>query len=168
MNHRIDLTKFPGVPQFDPLMLVHGEEHLSVYKQVEVDKTYEVHEEIIDLQQKGGSGSVLIMQTKIITPLDELVARIKTGFFIRGLTGHEYESQGHKVIQLTPKPQRDPDHCIDEKTSENQAFIYRLSCDLNPLHVDPDQAGGFDRPILHGLCTIGIASRSLYELYFQQ
>ena len=49
MNHRIDLTKFPGVPDFDPLMLVHGEEHLQIYKQIEANKTYEVCEEIIEL-----------------------------------------------------------------------------------------------------------------------
>ena len=92
MNHRIDLTKFPGVPDFDPLMLVHGEEHLQIYKQIEADKTYEVCEEIIELQQKGAAGSILVMQTKIMTPLDEIVAKIKTGFFIRGLTGHGYEN----------------------------------------------------------------------------
>ena len=60
-------------------------------------------------------------------------------------------------------PDRTPDHQVSYETLPNQALIYRLSGDLNPLHSDPSFAsmGGFDRPILHGLCSYGFTGRAL-------
>jgi len=60
-------------------------------------------------------------------------------------------------------PERDPDHAVTYQTSPDQAFVYRLSGDRNPLHTDPQFAamGGFDRPILHGLCSYGFTGRAL-------
>ncbi len=70
---------------------------------------------------------------------------------------------GPKSEPVKPPEGAAPDFSISYKVAENQAALYRLSGDLNPLHLDPAAAkrGGFDRPILHGLCTYGIAARSL-------
>jgi acyl dehydratase len=70
---------------------------------------------------------------------------------------------GPKAEPITPPAGVDPDFSISCKVAQNQAALYRLSGDRNPLHVDPAAAkrGGFDRPILHGLCTYGIATRLL-------
>jgi acyl dehydratase len=70
---------------------------------------------------------------------------------------------GPKAEPLDPPQEAEPDFSISYKVAENQAAIYRLSGDLNPLHLDPEAAkrGGFDKPIIHGLCTYGFATRAI-------
>ena len=70
---------------------------------------------------------------------------------------------GPKAKPVTPPEKVAPDFSFTYKVAENLAALYRLSGDRNPLHIDPAAArrGGFDRPILHGLCTYGIAARAL-------
>jgi acyl dehydratase len=70
---------------------------------------------------------------------------------------------GPKTEPIDPPDGVSPDFSISYKVADNQAALYRLSGDLNPLHLDPEAAkrGGFDRPILHGLCTYGFATRSI-------
>ena len=85
----------------------------------------------------------------------------RTGLFIRGEGGFGGE-RGPSGARNQP-PSRDPDHVVSYATRADQALLYRLSGDRNPLHSDPAFAkrAGFDRPILHGLCTFGMAGRAL-------
>jgi acyl dehydratase len=68
---------------------------------------------------------------------------------------------------MPKKPDRAPDATVTEPTQPNQAILYRLCSDNNPLHISPSQAatGGFERPILHGLCFFGFASRAILSSF---
>ncbi len=92
----------------------------------------------------------------------KLVAVAIGGSFLRGVTG--FESKGPPLPpRVSPPAGREPDAEVEEGTAAEQALVYRLSGDYNTLHADPEiaQAVGFDRPILHGLCTFGHAARAV-------
>jgi len=87
--------------------------------------------------------------------------------FIRGIGGFGYTGNSPTSI---PEPlDRQPDLSTTEQTATNQAIFYRLCADLNPLHISPEMAsqGGFERPILHGLCYFGYAGRSILSAICQ-
>ena len=83
--------------------------------------------------------------------------------FIRGIGGFGYKGTPQKLIPA--KPSREPDCVVEEKTVPNQAILYRLSGDSNPLHIDPNMAamGNFEKPILHGLCFYAIGAKLVYQ-----
>jgi acyl dehydratase len=84
--------------------------------------------------------------------------------FIRGIGGFESQPKKYKTyIKIPQLPKRNPDAVLKEKTREDQAVLYRLSGDDNPLHIDPEMAqmGNFDKPILHGLCSYGICAKKI-------
>ena len=92
----------------------------------------------------------------------ELYATVKTSLFLVGRGGFGYKGKVPKT-NFPPPPKRAPDHVADEGMPNNQAFLYRLNGDMNPLHVDPDRSSmfGFPVPILHGLCSLGYSARAL-------
>jgi len=159
------LFSIKGVPQFNPMMLLHGEQTVISYKPIlpgTVCKTKTVATDIAD-KVKGA------LLTVTITLSDETgsfkYADCIFRFFIRGLGGFGDKGLDNSTIPSVPK--RAPDSVSEEKTEENLALLYRLSGDINPLHIDPNMAalGGFEKPILHGLCTYGISVRSVYEKF---
>jgi acyl dehydratase len=86
---------------------------------------------------------------------------VRNSSFLRGDGGRGGSSEPQRKPH--PLPERAPDESVTLETTANQAMIYRLSGDYNPLHIDPEvaKAGGFDRPILHGLATYGVAGRAV-------
>jgi acyl dehydratase len=120
---------------------------------------------ILDVFDKGvGRGAVLYVQTSLIDPADgAALATLHSTIFARGDGG--FGGPPGNPPPLEAVPERTPDITNVYKTAPGQALLYRLLGDRNPLHSDPDFARrvGFDRPILHGLCTYGIAVRALVK-----
>ena len=109
---------------------------------------------------------MIILGSKVLSNIGDVVCTTRTGFFLRGVKTPRHDAEPVKVFEPPEDIQVGELNIVPEKTAENQAFLYRLSNDLNPLHVDPSSASGFARPILHGLCSMGIAARSLHDTYF--
>ena len=155
----------PGMPSFNPMQLLHGEESVKSIKPLVPNTKYEVQEKIIDLQDKG-KGALLLFDAEI-KDLDsqELVSTVRSSLFIRGIGG--FGHKGTVQTKYPAAPKRKPDSVREEVTYKNQAFLYRLCNDRNPLHVDPDMSamGGFETPILHGLCFKGFTARSVLEQF---
>ncbi len=114
---------------------------------------------------KGPDKGAVVYQTRTVHTSDgRLVATVRNANFLRGDGGRG--GSGSVVSPPHALPERGPDAAHSIATAQNQALIYRLSGDFNPLHVDPTaaRAAGFERPILHGLCTFGVAGRSLLAM----
>ncbi|MBV1863898.1 MAG: MaoC family dehydratase N-terminal domain-containing protein [Rhodobacteraceae bacterium] len=145
--------------------VLHGEQWLDVNKPLPVAGTVIGRTRIDQISDKGeGKGAVMYLTRDIIDKAsDELLAQVKMSTFCRGDGGFGGENlPGPKPAVI---PDRAPDHVCELTTLPRQALIYRLSGDYNPLHADPAVARsvGFDRPILHGMATYGIAGRAVLK-----
>jgi acyl dehydratase len=152
---------FGAIGSFNPAMLVHGEQGITLHREIPVEGELEAVSEITGIYDKG-KGAVVVTESKAtLVDSGEPLFDTRMSAFIRGEGGWG----GDRGPSGTPNaaPERDPDHSVVVQTRHDQALVYRLSGDRNPLHSDPSFAamGGFDRPILHGLCTYGFTGRAL-------
>jgi acyl dehydratase len=157
------LAQAPGagsLGDFDRAMLVHAEQYVELHRPLPAAGTVRTSATVTGIYDKG-SGALVESQSTAVDPASgEPVITIRSGVFIRGEGGFGGERGTSPAWQL---PDRAPDHEVTEQTRPEQALLYRLSGDRNPLHADPKFAarGGFSRPILHGLCTYGFTGRVL-------
>ena len=152
---------FGSIGSFNPAMLVHGEQGITLHREIPVEGELEAVSEITGIFDKG-KGAVVVTESKaVLVDTGEPLFDTRMSAYIRGEGGWG----GDRGPSGNPNeaPDRDPDHTLELQTRTDQALIYRLSGDRNPLHNDPAFAamGGFDRPILHGLCTYGFTGRGL-------
>jgi acyl dehydratase len=145
---------------FNPALLVHGEQRVTLHKPIPPDGSATTTSRIVGIYDKG-KAAVVATETTAIDPAGEPLYTTYFSAFIRGEGGWGGD-RGPGGPRNEP-PERAADHSITYQTSPDQAFVYRLSGDRNPLHTDPKFAamGGFDRPILHGLCSYGFTGRAL-------
>ena len=149
------------------LMVVHGEQSVTFHKPMPTEAEIIADSRIARAYDKGpGKGAVIYTETVIKdAKTGEPIATLLGSTFARGDGGFGGPSDGAPAPHEVPT--RAPDQSIDIPTRPDQALIYRLSGDRNPLHSDPSiaTAAGFPRPILHGLCTYGITCRAVLQTY---
>ena len=158
------LTAFSGeVPglAIDPALGLHGEQDLEIHQPIPTSGSVENRPRVAALYDKGSAGVVVIEVES--GPAGDPLFTNRFTVFARGEGGFGGD-QNSPAPQNAP-PHREPDAVAESPTLRHQALIYRLSGDKNPLHADPDFAklGGFEAPILHGLCTYGIACKAVVD-----
>jgi acyl dehydratase len=155
---------FGSIGTFNPAMLVHGEQAVTLHGTIPTAGEVETIGTITGIYDKGKGAVIEVTSTSTDTASGQPLFSTVMSAFIRGEGGFggDRGPSGPKNVA----PQRDPDHAVTYATRTDQALLYRLSGDRNPLHSDPAFAafGGFDRPILHGLCTYGFTGRGLLHL----
>ncbi|MDO8363216.1 MAG: MaoC/PaaZ C-terminal domain-containing protein [Actinomycetota bacterium] len=146
---------------FNPAMLVHGSQAITLHRPIPVAAEVTTQDKVVAMYDKG-KAAVVVFENEVKTLAGEPLWSTRTAVFIRGEGGWGGD-RGPSGAQNEPPAGTAPDHETTYPTSVDQAFVYRLSGDRNPLHTDPQFAamGGFDRPILHGLCTYGFTGRAL-------
>lgn len=151
---------FEKLGKFNFAMMVHAEQGLELFGPIPTSGEIEIIGKCVGVWDKG-SGALIAMESEAVNIADKKpLLKNRMSIFIRGEGGFGGERGSSEKFEF---PDRAPDHTVTYKTREDQALLYRLSGDRNPLHSDPAFAkmGGFDRPILHGLCTYGFTGRAL-------
>lgn len=149
----------------DHSRVVHGEQSLVVHAPLAAAGELVGRTRIVDIVDKGaGRGALLRLRTQLHDALtDRLQSTLVSTIFCRGDGG--FGGPAGTAPAAEPMPETVPDHRVLRPIPMQAALIYRLSGDLNPLHADPAAAilAGFDRPILHGLATYGLAGFALQQ-----
>ena len=148
------------------LQTLHGEEAVTFHRTVPCTGDVIAASRVAAVYDKGERGAVVERETRLTdAATNELIATITRTAFARadGGFGGPPQPPGHPV----GPPTRSPDVVLEFPTRHDQALLYRLCGDRNPLHADPDiaRAAGFETPLLHGLCTYGICCRAVLQAF---
>jgi acyl dehydratase len=152
-----------GVPglEFNPALMLHGEQDVEIHQPLPPEARLRGSARIADIYDKG-KAALLVVEAKARDEQDVPLFTSRMSLFLRGEGGFGGPS-GPPVANVAPD--REPDGVIETTTLPQQALLYRLSGDKNPLHCDPEFAAqaGFDRPIIHGLCSYGIVCKAIVD-----
>ncbi len=143
--------------------ILHGDQTLTVHGPIPVSGTVTQAGRVVDIYDKGRGALIVLEVVSTLEKTGETLFTNRSGIYVRGEGG--FGGETGPAAGNTP-PDREPDHVVESPTLPQQALLYRMaSGDKNPLHADPAFAAlaGFDRPILHGLCTFGIVSKAVVE-----
>jgi acyl dehydratase len=145
--------------------VLHGEQVIEIFKPLPTAATVIGRSRVTGLFDKGkDKGAVLVSERDVIDKSNgDVLCRLTSTTMLRGDGG--FGGPSGPLPAPHPLPDRAPDQAVSIATLPQAALIYRLSGDYNPLHADPAVArsGGFEKPILHGLCTFGVVCRALLD-----
>ncbi len=171
------LPTFAVVPAFEPMvealgmiggniaMLVHGAQTVELEGPLPPEGTIETTAVVEGIYDKE-KGALAVIGTESRAPGGQPIARTSWQLYFRGMGGFGGPRGPEPPPNLPPEGAA-PDRGVTSATSPTQAILYRLSGDVNPIHVSPEIAAlvGFERPILHGLCVYGFAARAAIDWY---
>ncbi|KAG6826774.1 hypothetical protein H0H92_014514 [Tricholoma furcatifolium] len=160
------------LPNFNPAKLLHGEQYLRIRAPIPTSGELVNEARLMEVLDKGKAAAVTTIVETRDKSTGEVIFENQSTVFIRGAGGFGGKRTGNDrgaASAANEPPKRSPDAVVEEKTTTSQAALYRLSGDSNPLHASilPEFAaiGGFDQPILHGLCSMGIAGKHVLKTY---
>lgn len=153
-------VSFPGV-EIDLAKVVHGSQSIHLHRPLPASGSGTTTTKIAEIHDKG-KAAVIVQEATTVDADGNPLWTARSGIFARGEGGFGGERGPSDAVDY---PERDADHTFEFASLPQQALIYRLCGDRNPLHSDPAfaQGAGFDRPILHGLCSFGIVLRILVD-----
>lgn len=143
--------------------ILHGEQELTVHRAIPTSGEVTQHGRVAAIYDKGKGALAVIEVVSVLNKTGEELFTNRASIYIRGEGGFGGDP-GPKATGIPPN--REPDHVVESPTLPQQALLYRMvSGDKNPLHADPGFAAfaGFERPILHGLCTYGIVAKAVVD-----
>jgi len=156
----------PGDLGINRLLVVDGERDITFHQPLPVSARITADSRVVAVYDKGkDKGAVITRETVLRAEGGEPLATLVSSAFARGDGGFGGPSDGQPAPHAVPT--RAPDRSVDITTRPDQALLYRLCGDRNPLHSDPEFArqAGFPRPILHGMCTYGLTCRAVLQTY---
>ena len=165
------------VPNFNPMMLLHGEQYLELRAPIPTSATLISYPKLIEVIDKGSAAIVVSGTVTKDARTGREIFYTESTIFIRGsgnfggspksITNSTSSKRNPAATATHKSPARAPDAITEEATTQDQAALYRLNGDRNPLHIDPSfsKVGGFKDPILHGLCFMGISGKHVFQKY---
>ncbi len=147
-------------------LVVHGEQRIVLHQPLKTAATVRGRTRVTGVVDKGpGKGALVYSERSIVDEAGQRLATLGSTSFCRGDGG--FSGRSEETPPSHTLPHRDPDRVLEFATVPQLALLYRLNADYNPLHADPEVAttAGYARPILHGLCTFGIAARAIVAAF---
>lgn len=154
------ISSIPGL-EFDYRLMLHGEQEVAVSRPLPAEAKVVTKPRLAALWDKG-KAAVAVFETETVDEAGAVLFVTRFSLFLRGVGGFGGDPGPKREDQ---RPSRVPDVIVESPTLPQQALLYRLCGDKNPLHADPAVAAraGFDRPILHGLCSYGIVCKAVVD-----